>query len=244
MQIYQAIILGLIQGFTEFLPVSSSGHLAIASNLFSIENSLFFDTVLHLATLLPLIIVFRKEIALMLKNPNKILLLIIATIPAGVVGIFFSSKVEKVLSNNFSLAICFFIGASIMLISSFIKKGKNKHGIKSMILVGLFEAVAVFPGISRSGTVISGGNFLKIDEEENRAFSFILSIPIIVSSVFFSAIKCETISPIAPTILGFLSALVGGFISVLIMKKISLKSGIKGFAIYLYFVSIMLFIFC
>jgi len=243
MQIYQAIILGFIQGFTEFLPVSSSGHLAIASNFLSIENGLFFDTVLHLATLLPLIIVFRKEIMTVLKSPNKILLLIIATIPAGIVGIFFSPFVEKVLSNNLSLSICFFIGATVMLISSFIKKGNKKHGIKSALILGLFEALAVFPGISRSGTVISGGNFLKIDEEENRAFTFILSIPIIISSVFFSAIKSTTTPPLAPTVLGFLSALVSGFISVLIMKKISLKSGLKGFSIYLYFLSATLFIF-
>ena len=243
MQIYQAIILGLVQGFTEFLPVSSSGHLAIVSNLFSIDNSLFFDTVLHVATLLPLIIVFRREIISAIKSPNMILLLIVATIPAGVVGIFFSSSVESVLENNFSLSICFFIGASIMLISSFIKDANKKHGIKSVLMVGLFQAVAVFPGISRSGTVISGGNFLKINEEENRAFSFILSIPIILSSAFFSGIKSSVSVPIMPTVLGFLSALISGTISILIMKKISLKKGLRGFSIYLYFVSLSLLIF-
>jgi undecaprenyl-diphosphatase len=181
------ILLALIQAATEFLPVSSSGHLALVSNLLD-KPDLFFFTVLHLASLIAVIIFTRKEIGQLLSFDKKYLsmwgYLIIATIPAALFGFFFHEIIREVFSSYFFLAIAFFFTGGILLLTKFIS---SNGGINpgNALIVGLFQIFALFPGVSRSGMTISSGMFSGIEREKAAKFSFLLLIPLVLGAFIF-----------------------------------------------------------
>jgi undecaprenyl-diphosphatase len=181
------ILLALIQAATEFLPISSSGHLALVSNLIDKPN-LFFFTILHLASLVAVIIFTRKEIIQLLsfnKKYNKLWgFLIIATIPAALFGFFFHSTIEKMFSSYLFLAIAFFFTGAILLLTKF-TNSKSSINPKRALIVGLFQVLALFPGVSRSGMTISGGIFAGIEKERAARFSFLLLIPLVLGAFIF-----------------------------------------------------------
>ncbi|MBM3233964.1 undecaprenyl-diphosphate phosphatase [Candidatus Pacearchaeota archaeon] len=174
------ILLAIIQAVTEFFPISSSGHLALISNLIS-KPDLFFFTALHLSSLIAVLIFTRKEISNLLsfkKEYRKIwLYLIIATIPAGIVGFFLENIVESSLSSFLFLGIAFIFTGVVLFLTKFTKV-YSKLNWKNSLFIGLFQAVSVFPGVSRSGMTISSSMFSGIEKEKAAKFSFLLFIPL------------------------------------------------------------------
>jgi len=174
------IILAIIQAATEFLPISSSGHLALFSNLLS-EPNLFFFTVLHLASLIAVLIFTRKEIFELVSFKKEYrrlgVYLIIATIPAVIVGLFFNDLIEQSFSSFLFLGIMFMFTGIILFLTKFTKQ-YSKFNWKNSVLIGLFQALALFPGVSRSGMTISSALFLGINREKAAKFSFLLFIPL------------------------------------------------------------------
>ncbi len=246
MEIYKAIILGAIQGLTEFLPISSSGHLALATAILGADGGIAFGVLMHFATLLPVCMVFRKEILTAIKNKEFIKNLIIATIPAGVVGLLFSEQIEVLFLSPKKLAWSFLVTALALILSqSLVKRADKTINKRSALVYGLFQAVAVVPGISRSGACITAGRVCKIDDSENLPFAFIMSIPIILASTVLEGAKLVCLGDCSigffALAFGFLSALVFGFISARFMKKLSKKSN-YGFGVYLVVLSLILFV--
>ena len=217
------IFLAIIQGATEFLPISSSGHLALISNFLGKPN-LFFITMLHLASLIAVVIFTRKEIWSLLtfkKEYRKIwIYLIIATIPAALVGFFLNDFIEKAFSSYLFLGIGFLITGLILISTKFAEKSSKEFNVKNSLIVGLFQALAVFPGISRSGSTISSGIFQGLDKEKMAKFSFLLFIPLSIGAFFLESKDGNfTLQLLIPFIVCVLSSLL--FLNVLtkIIKK-------------------------
>ncbi len=174
------IILAVVQAATEFLPISSSGHLALVSNLIS-SPDLFFFTALHIASLLAVLIFLRREIFDLLSfrpQYNRLwIYLIIATIPAALVGYLFSDVIEAMFSNFLFLGIAFIFTGIVLLFTKF-SKVYSKLNWKNSLFIGLMQILALFPGVSRSGMTISAGLFSGIEREKAVRFSFLLFIPL------------------------------------------------------------------
>ena len=178
------IFLAVIQAVTEFLPVSSSGHLALFANLFS-EPDLFFFTVLHFASLLAVLIFTRKELLGLLSFDKRYsgvwIYLIIATIPAALIGFLFKDLITKSFDSYLFLGVAFIFTGIILLFTKF-SSGDKKLTNKSALFIGLFQVLALFPGVSRSGMTISAGLFSGIQKERAIKFSFLLFIPLIIAA--------------------------------------------------------------
>lgn len=246
MEIWQAVILGAVQGLAEFLPVSSSGHLIIMQRWLGVEEGgLFFDVMLHIGTLIPVFIVFFKQIIGLFRKPlNKLLMLIIATIPAGLTGILLGDLVEGAFYGGDLLAACllggtFLLTAVELFISEIVSKKYERAlplGYKSALIMGVAQSVAIVPGLSRSGTVISAGCYCGVEREENANFAFLMSIPVILGAALVSGYKSvkEGISIEAlPLIFGVLTAAVTGYIAIKVMLKVIKKANYKWFSLYL-----------
>lgn len=179
------IILAIIQAATEFLPISSSGHLALFSNAFS-RPDLFFFTLLHLASLVAVLIFTRKEVKKLITFDKKYIkmwfYLAIGTIPAGLFGLFFHDMIESSFSSYLALGTAF-IFTSFILFSTKRSHGKRSISYKGSLFIGLFQVLALFPGVSRSGTTISSARIAGINKEESVKFSFLLFIPLSIGAM-------------------------------------------------------------
>lgn len=246
MEIFALIILGLVQGATEFLPVSSSGHLVLLGKLFNVPNSLFVSIVLHLATLLSIIVVLRKEIFSAIRHPfqESNFKLAVATIPTCVIALVLMPLVNEAFSGAF-LPICFVITAIVLLSSDFIKrKSSQEITYKQALIMGIAQGLAVFPGISRSGSTISAGKLSGASSEKTAKFSFMMSIPIILLSFILEVYKLsrggEVVSVnVLGLVLSFVTAFFVGVISIKAMIKLTEKAGFKWFALYLVVIAIV-----
>jgi len=253
MEIWQGIVLGFIQGFTEFLPVSSSGHLLLAERWMGLDASsagVFFDVMLHIATLIPVVIVLFKEIISLFKKPfNKLLYLVIATIPAVITGLFLEGLIEDYFKAGTILSACLLAGtlvftAAELLISEIVSKKSKRDLPLSFVntaVMGLAQGVAVVPGLSRSGTVLSAGCYMGVNRESNANFTFLMSIPVILGAAVLSGYKViKNGSPIyvLPLVLGMLTAMVTGYIAIKFMLKIIKKANYKWFSLYLLLLAI------
>lgn len=174
------LMLAIIQAATEFLPVSSSGHLALFSILFS-EPDLFFVTLLHFASMVAVLIFVRKEIVGLFafdKGAVKLwLFVIIATIPGALAGYFLKDRIESAFGSVLFLGLAFLFTGTIILLTK-LPRQKKILSLKNSIIIGLFQAIALFPGISRSGMTVSGGLFSGLEKEKAVKFSFLLFIPL------------------------------------------------------------------
>ena len=246
MEIWQAIILGAVQGFAEFLPVSSSGHLILLQHWFGIsENVVFYSVMLHVGTLIPVIAVLWREIIGLFRKPfNKFWYLVLATVPAGVVGLIFSLAfdLDALFSEHIWLLAVTFLFTAGELIFAEIRSRRvsleNPINLKTALVMGCGQAVGVFPGISRSGTTVTAGTIAKADKTENANFTFLMSIPIIVAAALMSGIDCIKDGGIGdisvvPLLLGMLTAMVTGYIAITFMMKIIKKANYKWFSVYL-----------
>ena len=241
------IFLGLIQGLCEFLPVSSSGHLVLFSSLFGIADSLLVSIILHVATLFAVVVVYFEDVKDWVLHPfsNKAMLIYIATIPTCLIVLVLMPLVNASFNGKY-LFICFLISAILLFVVDLYAKGKHskKFGVKNAIIMGIAQGIAVFPGISRSGTTISAGLISGADKKECAKFSFLMSIPIIVMSMLlevYEIIKGRQVVNVnfVGLILGFLVAFFVGILSIKAMIKITKKLQFKWFSIYLVIISIV-----
>jgi len=263
MNIFEAIILGIVQGLTEFLPVSSSGHLVLLKQAFDIEPSLFFDTMLHAGTLTAVFIVLWKDIWAISKKPVQHLtgLLIIATIPAVIAALTFKDAIESIFISARFLGWCFLITTVFLVTAELLSRrtGKKKTdkeenqltqnksksescSVLQALFIGIMQAIAIPPGISRSGATISGALFCRLDRDFAARFSFLMSIPAILGAVVLqtkelldaSAAQLSVQAGIGamPVVAGTLTAAVVGFFAVKFMLKIIREKSLFGFAIY------------
>lgn len=236
MTIIQSLILGLVQGLTEFFPVSSTGHLILLEKFFNLKAGLFFDVVLHLGTLLALLWFFRKTWLKLikaflrsfkkwnLKNDSEqrlVYFLILATIPAGIIGFLLEEKVETVFRSPLLIAITLAgFGLILMLVDKFSRKDKptEKISIWDSLFIGFAQALALIPGISRSGATITAGRFAKLTREAAVEFSFLLSTPIIAGaglSSFLKTLKNNSFSnDWTIYLVGFLTASISSYLAI------------------------------
>ena len=248
---FEALILGLIQGLTEYLPVSSSGHLAIGSALFGIEGeeNLAFTIIVHVATVLSTLVILWKEIEWIFKGLFKfqmndetryVINIIVSMIPIGIVGVFFKDKVEAIFGSGLLVVgFCLLVTALLLSFSYYYKpRQKEKISQKDAFIIGLSQACAVLPGLSRSGTTIATGLLLGNSKEKLAQFSFLMVIPPILGEALLDAIKMmkgEDIAgdiPAISLIVGFLAAFVSGCVACKWMINIVKKGKLIYFAIY------------
>lgn len=242
MTVLQSIFLGLLQGFTEFLPVSSSGHLLLAEKLFDVQAGLFYDVMLHLGTLFAVMIALRKSLWQTLRHPKsnpKLLYLVIASVPTFVLALLVKLFVpEKWLQNL--LPIGFALTIVLIVLSQFLSKPKyrlDEGGVLPIIVTGITQGVAVFPGLSRSGSTISVMKLFGINASDSAEFSFLLSVPVILASaaveIYEAATTTLTVPPWYCIVIGVLTAFVSGMVSIyMVMRAVKTKSWIA-FAVYL-----------
>ncbi len=240
--------LGLVQGLTEFLPVSSSGHLVLFSKIFKVEESMFLSILLHVATLLSIVVVFWKDIWKIIKNPFKGdgMKIIIATIPTCLIVLLIMPIVKSSFGGAF-LPYCFLLTAVLLFVSDMLSKKKNGvFSTKNAIFMGIAQGFAVFPGISRSGSTICAGILSGANKKDCAKFSFLMSIPIIILSMVmevYDVVKYGITIDYAPIsiIASFAAAFVCGIFAIKFMMKLTEKGNLKWFAIYLVFVGVLAF---
>lgn len=251
MELVYFILLGIVQGLTEFLPVSSSGHLVLLDKIFGVEtgNFIFVSILLHIATLFSVIILYRKEIYGLIRHPlqKKVQYIIISTFFTGIVFLTF----KTFFLNSFEgglLPVCFMVTAIFLVLTYF--KTQNVKIYKPLnytraSAIGLMQGVAVLPGISRSGSTIFAGTMLGLDSDEATSYSFILSIPIILLSLIYEIYECVQKSAILYSgsavnmIIAFLLAFIFGIFAIKIMKKFAKTKKYYIFSIYLAIISII-----
>ena len=260
MEIWQAIVLGLVQGLTEFLPVSSSGHLAFLNSLFESEVDVtFFSLILHLGTLVAVCAVFWKDIIALFKKPFKTLgLLVLASVPAAVVGVVieFCDLDEILLARNcigIVLGVFFLFTAVLLFVTEMI--AKKREGVlplclKTTVPMGIAQALAVLPGISRSGSTICAGTLAGCKREEVAKFSFLMSIPVILGGFLVDLVlglyKGDIQNDFATygstlgwcVALGFIISAIAGLFAIKVMLKLIQKANYKWFSLYLVLLSI------
>lgn len=238
MELIQAIILAVIQGITEWLPISSSGHLAIFQHYFGLNENLTYDVLLHFASLIVIVIVFYKDIIELLHDKKKIGFVIVGTIPIVIVGFLIKDSIQAIF-DNVLLVGCFLILTSIILFYSVERKKTRKMNLKNSIIVGLFQAMAILPGVSRSGSTIGGSLILGIKKEEAIRFSFLLAIPAILGATILN------IDDLAHgidmnMIVGFIVAIVISYYVLKLMINLVLKNRLRWFAYYCLIVGIVI----
>lgn len=248
MQYFLALFfLGLIQGLTEFLPVSSSGHLVLFSQIFGIEESLFISILLHVATLLSIVVVFYKDIWQMIRHPlsKQTMMLVVATIPTCLIVLVIMPLIKQSFAGGL-LPICFLISAILLLVSEMLSKKKicMEMNYKTAFFMGVAQGFAVFPGISRSGTTISAGLMSGGQKEEVAKFSFLMSVPIVFLSLIMEIYeivvgKVALDIQVLPTIVSFITAFVVGIVSIRLMIKLTVKSSLKWFSVYLVIIAVV-----
>ena len=246
MIILYALILGIVQGLCEFLPVSSSGHLVLMQNLFGLsdgvlENSaLLFNVLLHVGTLVSVVIVFRKDILDILKHPlgMKMRCLVIATIPAVVVALLFNDFITESFTGAY-LGYCFIITTLMLCVSEYMSykvKKKRKLGYLTALVMGVMQAIGIFPGVSRSGSTISGGLACGANRKAVAKFSFLMSIPAILGSLVMEGkdllkTGVEGVSWGA-VIVGMLAAGITGYFAIRYMLRVIQTKRLYIFALY------------
>lgn len=243
----QALLLGIIQGLTEFLPVSSSGHLEIGHALLGIkdENSLLFVLTVHVATVLSTIIVFRKDIMVLCKDlfafqwnhsTEYVSKLFFSSIPIIIVGFLLRDKLESIFTGNLFLVGCMLlITACLLFLTQLVKTGNEKITFGKAFLIGIAQTLAVLPGISRSGATIATGLLLKGEKEKVARFSFLMVlIPILgaaVNDIATGKLQATNID-FLPLLIGFVSAFISGWLACSWMIKIVKRGKLIYFAIY------------
>jgi len=258
MNILESIFLGMVQGITEFLPISSSGHLVFFQSLFGMEEpQLFFDVMVHFGTLLAVVVYFRKDIwgiiigvkgLLKRGERNKegvklLFLIIVATIPSGLMGIFFKDWFESLFSKPKIVGIMLLITGLVLWLTRFSKEEGKKIGkmsVKDALFIGIAQGAAIIPGISRSGTTISTGLLCGLDRELSGKFSFLLSIPAVLGATFLESRKFGSVSEVWMSLPGMIIAFIGGLFSLTFLIKMIKFGKMKNFSYYCWGVGILM----
>ena len=266
MSIFEAAILGIVQGLSEFLPISSSGHLALLQNFFGIDGSkiLAFTTMLHFGTLVAVFIVFWSDIWALIKElgalfkdiftgkglrPNANLnrklglMIIVGTIPAGILGVLLNSYIEKTFTSILLIGICLIITGTFLWLAERVGKNfrdLNRMNYRNAVTIGIFQAIALLPGISRSGATITGGLLLGLTRELAVKFAFLVSIPSVLGAFILElpdAFDSGLDSSIfVPMVIGVILAAISGIIAIKTMIKVVTSKKLVIFSIYTWIV--------
>lgn len=268
MTYFQAILLGLIQGLAEFLPISSSGHLALLQYFFGIngDSVLVFAVMLHVGTLVSVFIVYRKDIVELVlelcrtikdlctgkglrinSSPNRRLgfMIIVATIPTAIIGLVLNDIFERLYASIIAVAIGLLITGFILIIAE--RNSKNNKGIMEMkwrhaILIGCMQGIAIYPGISRSGSTLFGGLITGLDRKFAVKFAFLISIPSILGSVILEVPDALgeglDMALLGPIIVGVVISALAGIFAIKAMIRVVSNKRLFGFSIYVWLVAI------
>ena len=269
MDIIQGIIIGIVQGLTEFLPVSSSAHLVFIQKILGVQSSLAFDTFLHLGTLIAVMWFFRYDIYKMIlswlssirdilsgrfregfySDPYKRLAwyVILATIPVGIVGVLFENSVDSLFAGALYVPAFFlFVTGTILYLSQRMTSGEINYNTitkKEALFMGLGQACAILPGLSRSGTTIAAGLTIGLNKEFAAKFSFILSIPAILGAFLLQAkdIGSAMDANFLPVFLGFIASIIAGYMAIKWMLDLIQNKSLDIFAYYCWVIGILVF---
>ena len=256
MEVLDAIILGIIQGLTEFLPVSSSGHLELGKAILGDESipkeSLLFTVVLHFATALSTIVVYRKEVWEILKGLFQFkwneetrfsLKIIVSMIPATLVGLFFEEQLELLFGGMIQLVgFMLIVTALLLYFADRAKDTENKVSFSNAFVIGLAQAIAILPGISRSGATISTSVLLGVDKSKAARFSFLMVVPLIFGKIFKDVLSGDLsfqAEGIIPMSAGFIAAFIAGLAACTWMIQLVRKSKLTYFAVYCLIVGLL-----
>jgi len=254
MSILQAIILGIVQGATEFLPISSSGHLILVPKFLGMnEQPLVFDTTMHLATAITLIVFFFGDYVKLIKgfltdllqrhslfpedkSQPGLMLLFISSLPAAILGFLLENKIESVFRDVIYVIIFMAAGTIIMVLAdAYGSRVKNKVSISQAVTIGFFQSLALFPGVSRSGATISGGMFMGLTRDYAARFSFLISVPIVIAAALFKLLSTDwalTGISFVQLAAGFISSFVTGMFAVKFLLNYLKNKSLKVFIIY------------
>ena len=269
MEWFEAIILGLVQGLTEFLPVSSSGHLLIGKELLGVEaaDDLVFETTVHAATVLSTIVVFRKQLWDLLKGFFKfkyndqtdyVLKICVSMVPVFIIGVFFKDFVEGLFQSIFIVGLALVCTAMLLFFSDMASGPRRKASVSERkgyrngisywqaFVVGLGQALAVVPGLSRSGTTISTGLLCGVRRDVMAQFSFLMVLVPILGESFLQLVGGEVSGSsigALPLVLGFIAAFVSGLFACKVMIALVKRARLSWFALYCAVVALLIFIF-
>ncbi|HRW83788.1 MAG TPA: undecaprenyl-diphosphate phosphatase [Bacteroidales bacterium] len=247
MSYLEAILLGILQGLTEFLPVSSSGHLEIAKSLFGVspEASFNFTVAVHGATVLSTIVVFREEILRLITGAFKfrmneetiyLLKILISMIPVGLAGIFLKEPIEEMFNGNLVfVGSMLLVTAGLLALAHFVRKKERSIGYFDALVIGIAQAFAVIPGISRSGATISTGLLIGNSKHEMARFSFLMVLVPVIGANFLEIVSGEAVTGNTGTgliITGFIAAFISGYVACRWMIELVRKSRLIWFAVY------------
>ena len=257
-QLLTTIILGLIQGFTEWLPISSTAHLRITENFLGFQATPLFNVFLHLGTLGVVIFYFRRDLKVVLtalvhrdfhsEYGRLIPLIIVATIPTGIIGLLYNQYLADNYQTFLVMGITFIIGATLLALSKFGKENQAQISYRKAFLMGIAQGAASFPGLSRSGATISFGLLQGVKRETVFKFSFLLSIPAIIGDLavevylqrgsFSQGVGISSLNLVA----GLVFAMVAGYLAIVLVKKLVLTKRFHYFAIYTFVLGIVLIV--
>lgn len=247
MDTIQAILLGIVQGITEFLPVSSSGHLQIAKELLGVEleNNITFDVTLHAATVLSTIVVLWQELWRLVKGcfsrrftdeQAYVLKVILSMIPAGVVGVLFADQIEALFSSLWFVGLMLLLTSALLSFAYYAKpRQKSEISYRDAFIIGIAQAAATMPGLSRSGSTIATGLLLGNEKSSVAHFSFIMVIPVILGKMLLDILSGEMAAMAVPTealVSGFLAAFISGALACKFMIEIVKRGKLIWFALY------------
>lgn len=247
--ILQAVILGIIQGITEWLPVSSSGHLVIFQHLFGIGEKIAMGLSLHLGTLAVVVFIFRNEIreiitSLLRKkrdaNSRLALYIIIGSIPTALIGFMFRDIIEKSFENLMVVGAALIFTGVILYITKFVRRHDKKMDWKTSLFVGTMQGISIIPGVSRSGSTISAGLFCGVDRDKAARYSFLLFIPAIIGASILEIGKFRLGSAeVLPIILGTVTAMIVSYFTINLLLGIVRKGRLHWFSWYCWILGIL-----
>jgi undecaprenyl-diphosphatase len=249
----EAFILAVVQGLTEWLPVSSSGHLAITQQFLGLDVPLIFDVMLHVGTLIVVLAVFQKDILGILKALIKgdfktpegktALHIAVGSVPIAIIGVALKDIIESLFSNLLAVGVALTITGCILFISER-RPGNKKMTTLDSLLIGMAQGAAIIPGISRSGTTVSTGLLRKIDKKTSFRHSFLLSIPAIIGATIIESkdLIIGTVDPI-PLIAGVIVSMIVGYASLKLLQKMVMNKKFHLFAYYCWAIGTLIIIY-
>lgn len=244
-------LFGLLQGLTEFLPVSSSGHLSMLQYFSSeFSENLSLNIAVHMGTLLTIVIYYRKDIFEMItgfvrrdrESVSMVMMILVASVPTAVIGLFMKKNLDWVLTNPLVAACCLLVTGTFLFFSDRIEVRSNYQegfgmGYLQAFLIGLVQGLAVLPGISRSGSTIIAGLYLGMSAKNSARFSFLISLPAILGAGLLEFIGMESSVDLVPLLVGAVVAFLSGLFAIAWMVRLTLNGNLKFFSYYLFILS-------
>lgn len=251
-----SLLLGVIQGLTEFLPVSSSGHLVLGQRLLGLtEPHLLFDVAVHVGTLLAVFVVFAEDLRLMAlsflpgrdhdrRGRRLIVLLLVGVVPAAVAGLLFRDAFEALYASTLTVGVALLVTGSLLMLTAVIPDGKRtleSRGVLTAFVVGVAQAIAIIPGISRSGATISVGLLLGLGRDLAARLSFLLSIPAILGALVLQGANAGELQAgdVMPLLVGGTSAAITGYVALRLLVRVVQRGKMHWFALYCWTIGVV-----